>query len=738
MVFRKARSAEKRGDEAEARRLLEEVLQSYPKNVTARRSLARLNDPGASGEAPSQAELRRLIEAHERGDHAETIRLGEILARRDPDNEIVHTLLGAAKLGLRDYIGAEGAFREAVRIEPLNAAHYNNLGIALHGQGRPTEAEKACVKAIKLDPGYTDAHFNLGIIHEDGGRIEEAVACCRTVLCLAPDHVSAHYKLGALYREARRWPEAIDAYVKLLAIAPDHAAGLHDLGKALMGIGHVERAIETFRLAIRADPANAGPHCDLGLALTAAGRLEEAAAAFARATESLPSHYGVWGRLLNLQAYLCDWSARHALSMLPIEADQSGIPFDALPFEDDPLRQLQRSQVYASRQFRPVQAPLIAPPRKTGGRIRIGYFSADFYDHATLHLMSGLLREHDRSKFEIRAYDFSPTGGDEGRRRIGDHVDAFVDIRRMTDRDAVDLIRSHDLDIAVDLKGYTKDCRAQIFAERVAPVQISYLGYPGSLGADFMDYLIADPVVVPAGDERYYSERIIRLPGSYQPNDDRRPIADLADDRASLGLPEDGFVFCCFNQGYKIGPREFDIWMWLLREVPGSVLWLLHCGETAEANLRKEATARGVDPARLVFAAKLPHAEHLTRHRHADLFLDTFAVNAHTTASDALWGGLPVLTLAGKQFAARVAASLVTAVGLPDLVASTEEDYARMAFELALSPERLAAIRARLAENRLSHPLFDTIRYARHIEAAFEAVHERRLQGLAPDHITIG
>jgi predicted O-linked N-acetylglucosamine transferase (SPINDLY family) len=258
------------------------------------------------------------------------------------------------------------------------------------------------------------------------------------------------------------------------------------------------------------------------------------------------------------------------------------------------------------------------------------------------------------------------------------------------------------------------------------------------MGADFMDYIIADPVVIPSGDERYYSERIIRLPNSYQPNDSLRPIASCTDDRASLGLPEDGFVFCCFNQGYKIGPREFDIWMWLLREAEGSVLWLLHCGETAEANLRKEAVARDVDPARLVFAPKRPHAEHLARHRHADLFIDTFAVNAHTTSSDALWGGLPVLTLAGRQFAARVAASLVTAVGLPELVATSEEDYARKALELVLMPEKLTALRARLAENRLTHPLFNSAGYARHIEAAFEAAHQRRLQGLAPEHIRIG
>lgn len=686
----------------------------------------------------ANAKVARLVDAHTREDHAETIRLGETLARRFPGMAGVQTLLGNARLCRGELPQAERAFRLAVRADPRSAGNHTDLAVALIGRQKFDEAEQALADALSLDPAHTDAHMNLCILHERQGRLDAAIDSCRTVLDLAPDHLDARFRLGTLYRRTRRFQEATNSHLQLLRSAPEHALALLDLGCTLLEADLPEQAAHTLRLAIKADPANADAHLKLGLALMAAGKTEEAIVALARTTETLPDNCAIWARLLSLQAYICDWSARHVLSLLPIKVDGAVVPFDALPFEDDPQRQLQRSQAYAANQrlSRPA-APFVPRPSGAGDRIRIGYFSADLYAHATMHLMSGLLREHDRARFDIRAYDFSPGDGREGQRRVGDHVDALIDLRRMADHDAIALVRSHDLDIAVDLKGYTKDNRAGIFAGRVAPVQINYLGYPGSIGVDFMDYLIADPIVVPPGDEGYYSERIIRLPGSYQPNDNQREIATIADDRRSLGLPDDGFVFCCFNQGYKIGPAEFDIWMALLREVEGSVLWLLGCSDLAEANLRKEAGARGVDPARLVFAPKRKHAEHLARQRHADLFLDTFAVNAHTTASDALWGGLPVLTLAGRQFAARVAASVVHAVGLPELIAVSASDYAQKALDLATTPPKLAAIRARLAANRLTHPLFDTVSYARRIEAAYEAAHQRRLQDLPPDHIWI-
>jgi predicted O-linked N-acetylglucosamine transferase (SPINDLY family) len=359
----------------------------------------------------------------------------------------------------------------------------------------------------------------------------------------------------------------------------------------------------------------------------------------------------------------------------------------------------------------------------------VGYFSADFHDHATLHLMSGLLREHDRNRFEIHGYSYGATRGGELRDRVAASMACFTDVRDLSDQAIVDLARSNGLDIAIDLKGYTRHSRSRLFAYRLAPIQINYLGYPGTMGADFIDFMIADRVVVPDRERKFYAEKVIYLPNSYQPNDITREIARTQTRRADFGLPETGIVFCCFNQSYKITPNEFEIWMRLLRKVDGSVLWLLRSNSWAEANLRREAGLRGVDPDRLVFARKLPHAEHLARHQHADLFIDTFNVNAHTTASDALWAGLPVVTKAGRQFAARVAASLLTAVGLPELITETEQDYETLILHLATSPDGLAAIKAKLAQNRSSRPLFDTVRYARDFERALEAAYQEHLAG---------
>ena len=365
-------------------------------------------------------------------------------------------------------------------------------------------------------------------------------------------------------------------------------------------------------------------------------------------------------------------------------------------------------------------------------RIRIGYFSADFSEHAVMYLMAGLLREHDRSRFELIAYSFGAKHGDAMREHVIACCDAFHDILELPDDTAVDLARSHELDIAVDCTGYTRNSRTELFARRVAPLQVNYLGYPGTMGAPFMDYIVGDPLVTPPAWRDCYAERLIRMPGSYQPNDNQRPVIEPPGGRAAHGLPNDGFVFCCFNAAKKITPAEFDIWMRLLGEVPGSVLWLFGANRWIDARLRSEAERRGIDPARLVFAPFLSHHEHLGRQRHADLFLDTFVYNAHTTASDALWAGLPLVTMAGKTFQARVAASLLTAAGLPELITDTPEAYAALALDLARAPERLAALRAKLAANLPTCSLFDTAGYARGLETAFAAIVERQRAGLPP------
>jgi predicted O-linked N-acetylglucosamine transferase (SPINDLY family) len=377
------------------------------------------------------------------------------------------------------------------------------------------------------------------------------------------------------------------------------------------------------------------------------------------------------------------------------------------------------------------------PRRTAGDRIRIGYFSADYSGHATMHLMAGLLELHDRERFEVTGFSFGPVVQDAVRARVESAFERFVEVGNRSDREVAALSRELSIDIAVDLKGYTSEARPGIFAHRAAPVQVGYLGYPGTLGAGYVDYLIADRMVVPEGSEGYYQEKLVYLPDSYQVNDAKRRIAETRYERQELGLPREGFVYCCFNNNYKIMPAMFGVWMRILGRVPGSVLWLLEDNAQAAKNLRTAAEQQGVSSERLVFAPRVAAGEHLARHRCADLFLDTLPCNAHTTASDALWAGLPVLTCLGQGFAARVAGSLVRAVGLPELIAASLEDYEELAVQLAQDPRRLEGLRARLEANRGSAPLFDTARYARHLESAYTLIHARHRAGLPPASIEV-
>jgi protein O-GlcNAc transferase len=377
------------------------------------------------------------------------------------------------------------------------------------------------------------------------------------------------------------------------------------------------------------------------------------------------------------------------------------------------------SDIFASR-----------PPR--GERVRLGYLSANFHAHPVAHLIAGLIEHHDRRRFEVMGYGFDEDDGSALRGRLVGAFDRFVDIADTQDQDAARLIHTDDIDIVVDLHGWTPDCRAKILAYRPAAIQVNYLGYPGTSGAEFIDYIIVDRFVVPAEQQPFFSERAVYLPDCYQCNDDKRETAARTPSRRECGLPERGLVFCCFNNSWKLTPLFFDIWMRLLRAVPESVLWLYEANPLVKANLAREAEARGIAPERLVFASRLPQAEHLARHRLADLFLDTLPYNAHTTASDALWAGLPVLTCAGSTFAGRVAGSLLRAVGLDELVTASLEEYEALALQLARDAELLTGLRARLAQNRRSYPLFDTGRYTRHLEAAYWRMSEIRMAGQPP------
>jgi predicted O-linked N-acetylglucosamine transferase (SPINDLY family) len=444
---------------------------------------------------------------------------------------------------------------------------------------------------------------------------------------------------------------------------------------------------------------------------------------------------------LHIKMQLCDWQDfKHNVSELSLKIQSNVKASTCLPLLALPIGladQRKSAEIWSIDKNPPISSlgPIIKRSRQL--KIRLGYYSADFHNHATAYLMAELFERHDKGKFELIAFSYGPNKKDEMRNRVRQAFNQFIDVTAMSDKAIAQLSRELGIDIAIDLKGLTQDARLGIFAYKAAPIQVSYLGYPGTLGVDYIDYLIADKTLIPKESQHNYSEKIVYLPHSYQVNDRQRIISQKQFTKQELGLPQEAFVFCCFNNNYKITPDVFDSWVRILKAVDASVLWLLEDNQTAAANLRKEAHLRGLDPARLIFAKRMNLPEHLARHRLAELFLDTLPCNAHTTASDALWAGLPVLTCMGESFASRVAGSLLNAIGLPELVTETQTDYELLAIELATNPAKLKAIKDKLEKNRLTTPLFDTAVLAKHIETAYSKMNEQYQADLLPDHIYI-
>lgn len=731
----KARGAAKRGETDRARAFYREALNRFPRNVRVRAALEALDATNAD---PAPEQMDAMVSAYRSGHMEEAARQGARLASEFPQSFTVHNLQGAALLALGVFPTAEAAFRRAMEADPHAAASRNNLAITLRRQNRFAEAEEIYRDVIARHPGYADARFNLANLLDAQERWEEAEAGFAKTVALDPAYTEAHYNLGNLLAKRGAREQAIAAYRQALALKPDHALAWNNMGGELLLLDRLAEALGAYAQALAADPVNTQAMINRGKALVLKGDLPEAIAAFRKAWALDPADRSALLQALFEEAHICDWSHRAQFTLTDGPSAAAVQPFAALPFLDDPAHQYRRSLACAGVKFGPRPQTMPVPAPSADGRIRIGYFSADFHDHATMYLMSGLFREHDRSRFDIRFYSYGPRrDADASRRALRSHADAFIEIGHLTDAQVVDLARADGLDIAIDLKGYTRGTRTALFGQRLAPVQVSYMGYPGTIGHPCMDYFIADSISLPPGEEAWFTEKIVRLAHSYQANDERRAIIPDTRGRAGWSLPERGFVFCCFNHTYKICPDVFTIWMRLLDRVEGSVLWLLRSNRWAEDNLRREAEARGVDPARLVFSAGVPHGEHLGRLALADLFLDTFAVGAHTTASDALWSGLPVLTIAGRQFAARVAASLVHAVGLPELAVPDRDAYEATALALAQDPRSLRDLRRRLSANRLTAPLFRTADHTRRIETAFGEMHRRRLAGLSPDHFEV-
>lgn len=643
--------------------------------------------------------------------------------------------LGLALVGQGKLDEAIAAYNQAIQLNPQNAHTYNNLCSALLAQKKPVEAIEACRKAIACNPDFAIAHYNLGVAWQQQGKFNEAIASFQNAINSLPNFPEAYTNMGLALMSLGRPDEAIVAYRKAIEIRPDFAEAYNNLGQPLNDQRKLEEATEAYQHAVELKPNFTGALNNLVTILRKRGMIDEAIEKCRGGIAADPTNTKARIELPNLRRQICDWTDYETDTQTLLALVDDVEPFIFLSVLSTPAHQLQCAQKWASKLSRGISFRHDAP--RTPGRIRIGYLSADFRRHATAYLMAELFERHDRSRFEIFGYSYGYDDESDVRQRLVAAFDHFIDLQHTPHVAAAQRIYDDKIDILVDLKGYTGDTRTDILVNRPAPIQVNYVGYPGTMGADFIDYIIGDSFVTPLDQQPFFSERIVQLPHSYQPNDTKRQIDERIPTRELYGLPEQGLVFCSFNGSYKITPVFFDVWMRLLKAVPGSVLWLLAVNPSTEQNLRREAAARGVGPERLIFAQGMPLPLHLARHRLADLFLDTLPICAHTTASDSLWAGLPVLTCAGNCFVGRVAGSLLQAVGLPELITHSVEEYEAMALDLGTHPEKLVALKEKLKRNLPTAPLFNIEYYTRGLEAAYNRMWEIRQAGEAPKTIVV-
>jgi predicted O-linked N-acetylglucosamine transferase (SPINDLY family) len=688
-----------------------------------------------------QSMLQQAIQAFQGGnfDMADSI-LKRVL-QVDPKNLLALNGLGLIKASEAKYTEAANFFGRAARISPNDASIQFNLAKALTDSGKDKAAIAHHKKAVALTPKDPDAWLSYGIAVSNLGRYEDALVYFNKALSLNPNSAEAWSWKGATMHELKRFDEAITLYDKALSLNPNSAEAWSWKGATMHELKRFDEAITLNDKALSLNPNLAGAWSCKGATMHELKRFDEAIANYGKALSLKSDLDWIYGDLVHTKLKICSWTgladSSEDISKKIMENEKVSIPFILLALNDDALLHKKSSEILIQSKypFNPVLESILK--RSQSQKIRVGYFSADFHNHATGYLMAELFELHDKNQFEIVGFSFGPTANDWMRQRLEKSFDQFIEVGSKSDVEVAKLSRDLNIDIAVDLKGFTQDARTGIFSYRAAPIQVNYLGYPGTMGADYIDYIIADKTLIPLDAQSSYTEKVVYLPNSYQVNDRKRIISDRQFTRQELGLPEDRFVFCCFNNNFKILPATFTSWMRILKATEGSVLWLLQDNSWVVENLKKEAQKQGVDAQRLVFADRLPISEHLARHSQADLFLDTFPYNAHTTASDALWAGLPVLTMMGQSFASRVAASLLNVIGLPELITNTQEQYETLAVELAQSPLKLAEIKLKLANNRLITPLFDTPVFTKNIEAAYLKMIERYQTDMMPDHVTI-
>jgi predicted O-linked N-acetylglucosamine transferase (SPINDLY family) len=678
------------------------------------------------------------------------------------------------ELGLLE--DAINSYKQAFKIQPINSEREYNFGLLLQDLGRYKEAIVCYQKSLDLKPENSNAYNNLGISFKEINNLDASLRSYEKAISIDSKNFHAYNNLGNIFMDLGKTDKAIDYYKKSLDIDPNFAECHNNLGVVLMNLGNVEKSIACFKKALNCNSNYADAFNNLGIASNLLGelgnsleyyqkakkinpsmievysnlgnllsdfdRLEEAEINYSKAFELEPNDFYNAGSLIHTRSKLCIWdNIKNISEALPSKVQKklrAVQPFPLLAIVDDPKLHKKAAEIYVNHKFpENFDLPKInIYPRSN--RIRIGYFSADFRLHPVANLTAELYETHDRAKFEVYAFSFGPDSNDEMNLRIKSGVDHFYDVRSMSHKDVAILSRSLEIDIAIDLGGFTQDTRTGIFAMRAAPIQVNYLGYSSTMGANYIDYIIADSILIPKKMQECYSEKVVYMPNSFMVNDTKKKISKRKFNRKQAELPDSGFVFCCFNNHYKITPTVFACWMRILTQVENSVLWLSDGNTLAVENLKKEATKHGVNESRIIFAPRLELREdHLVRIQLADLFLDTLPYNAHATTSDALQVKLPVLTHIGKSFASRVAASLINSVNLPELIAETQEQYEEMAIGLAKDTEKLKLVREKLKNNLPLSPLYNTPVYVKQLESAYQEMFERSQNGLEPAHVYV-
>ena len=772
----KANSFKKKGDFELAKKSYELILINFPKNKRAQEALTYLQSSNTicRNQNLPQDIINILVNLHDQRKFTILISEAEFYTKQYPNCFILWNILGVSYNALGEYLGAIEAFTKVNKLSANQADGYNNLGISLQGNGDFGQAIDAYRQSISINPKYPNAHYNLGHILQLQKQYAEALVHYKKAVLFKPDYIEAHNNIGLIFHEQNKFDESIEAFKKVISIRsnypeaynnmgftlhkqnkliealafyrqaitlkPDYAEAHNNLGLTFQVQGNLDKAVDHYKKALTIDIDYGDAYYNLGNAFKDQGKRENALKNYKKALLLNPNNQLARTQKLHQQAHVCDWDSieedKNLIANLGI-TDQYIDPFTLISLEDDPHSHKLRGKIYAKIKFQKNTLPTILNPKQKPARIRIGYFSADFCEHPVAYLIARTLELHDRSKFEIYAYSFLEKKNDKMHKRIMEAVDFFEDVSSLNDKQVALIARRDKIDIAIDLTGYTDNSRTSIFSYRPSPIQINYLGYPGSLGADFIDYIIGDKNLIPEKSEKNFTEKVIKLPNSYMATDNTRMVSKIKMSRHQLGLPEDAFVFCCFNNNYKITSVEFDIWMRLLSRVNKSVLWLRKSNEWSEENFLKEAKKRNISTSRIIFADKIDMDEHLARHKYADLFLDTFNFNAHTTASEALWSGLPLVTKSGAGFASRVAGSLLKSLDLHELVTKSSKDYEDLIFELATNPLKLRVLRQKLMSNIISKPLFNSELFTKHLESSYLLVYQNYFQGRPPETINV-